>query len=324
MKSVSVSVPGKVMLAGEYSVLRGGRSLSFTVDKRLKAFATKCSDKFLIASNLWQDPIDLNQQRVGEPNPLLNTMEWAQQNWSANHAEIRITSQIEISDGLGSSSAVRLASLMALGELLDHSSSGWEIPRLLWSLQKKEQGFASGYDFVTQKTGGLVEFTPDYSQWPGDVTQRKWNKLEDHIHIFRGGAGAPTTTVAFSTSQWLRENGLESELDQKSENLIDQFLYFNRTGFDLAELVGAVRDHRKIFEKTPKFPSHLLRALSELKGFDKEWTFKTTGAGGEDSILLIGSKQAIQEAKSCLSVFQWQELGSPFCREGIITEVEEN
>ena len=36
-KGVRVSVPGKVLLAGEYTVLLGSKSLSLAIDKRLEA-----------------------------------------------------------------------------------------------------------------------------------------------------------------------------------------------------------------------------------------------------------------------------------------------
>ncbi|WP_132317093.1 hypothetical protein [Pseudobacteriovorax antillogorgiicola] len=307
------------MLAGEYAVLEGSPSLSLAVKKELRCTA-RLSDfhKTVIRSDIWSEPLILDEALSKEPNnPLLDTVRWACKEWSLPPLEITIASDIQVSDGLGSSSAVRLASLAAMAALTGRQEQPWDLARLCWDQQRQEQGFASGYDFVTQVQGGLVAFYPDYSCWPGRVEDHKLRSLIPYIHIFRGGKGAPTGLVAGSTRKWLRERRRMLSLTQRSEQLIQNFIGFSQASVKLPELIQSVKAHREIFEDNPNFPLHLLRALQELKGFDQSWTFKTTGAGGEDSILLIGDTSDLDEARHCLSIFNWQALDTEISAKGM-------
>ena len=57
MNKVTVTVPGKIMLAGEYAVLKSGRSLSCALDKKLTVTLKKSPNKGVhIYSNLWEKP----------------------------------------------------------------------------------------------------------------------------------------------------------------------------------------------------------------------------------------------------------------------------
>ena len=47
-----IKVPGKIMLAGEYSVLHGGKALAATIDAYLTATITD-SQQAVLNSNLW-------------------------------------------------------------------------------------------------------------------------------------------------------------------------------------------------------------------------------------------------------------------------------
>lgn len=305
------------MLAGEYAVLRGARSLALTVNKRLTISIKPASDLVTVHSDIWDEAMQVSASDEAPDNPLLNSIHWGMTHWNIKSADIHVSSEIAISDGLGSSSAVRLGALTALAHFAGQDLPLWDVARLAWTQQREQQGFASGYDFATQSLGGLVILKPDYENWPGLCSNAGWQNLEGFVHIFRGGRGAPTDIVAGSTGQWLRDRDLSSALDLRSEELVDQLLHFNQSGQDAAKLINAIKIHRQLFEENPHFPIAIKRGFQELRGFDQDWTFKTTGAGGEDSILLFGHESDIAPAKAQLKTLGWEKLDANICHDGI-------
>lgn len=317
MKQVSVSVPGKIMLAGEYSVLNGGRSLSATLKPRLHVDITPREDRHCyLHSELWSQPVDVQKPCVDEKEPLLQSARWACDQWHAKGFDLKVRSELRVSDGFGSSSAVRIAALVALATSLSRSETPWSLACQTWQQQRELQGFASGYDLVTQMTGGAVLWQPNYDAWPGQVSSLLETRILDHFRVFGGGSGAPTKSVGQSTLSWLKENHYVSALSEASDDMIHAFVAgAEKIGWD--PLIQAVKRHRDIFEQSPRFPVFLKEALSKLPGFDQTWTFKTTGAGGEDAILLIGSHENTSTASLQLQKIGWNELTSPWSMDGL-------
>ena len=89
------------MLAGEYAVLDGCRSLAFTVNKYLEVDAKK-SDKnaHLVASTIWDKDIEISSSSF-EKNPLTDAVFHAS---NGNYFDVKVDSELRIEDGMGSSS----------------------------------------------------------------------------------------------------------------------------------------------------------------------------------------------------------------------------
>ena len=242
MSKIKVSVPGKIMLAGEYAVLSGHRALALTVGRHLNVFVERSLSQSTIGSSIWQKTYQLDTPPADLQNaPLFETAKWAMDTWQLPAFHLNVCSDIRIEDGIGSSSALRLAVLLGLFafkgseegkdpfSLIDDNK--WSIARSAWQLQLGAQRKASGYDIATQLLGGLVTMKPELteSSWPGDIesTQACGNKqVSQWITIMRGGKGAPTTEVMGRTLQWLQQKGLESTLVKLSERTIDAFMNF--------------------------------------------------------------------------------------------------
>ena len=47
---------------------------------------------------------------------------------------------------------------------------------------------------------------------------------------------------------------------------------------------------RTFISESPANPKRLLKGCEDLPGIDESWSIKTTGAGGEDALLVIGHK----------------------------------
>lgn len=336
---VTASAPGKIMLAGEYAVLLGGRALSVTVDRRLAVTATMKPKGYgaRITSDLWPEARTLSDAavavgRTADGDPLTTAAAYGMKAFGIEDVELIVTSELRVSHGIGSSSALRLAVLMALNALAPEGrrlGSTLDVARHAWLLQREAQALASGYDVATQLTGGLVEFrnpaarrpmiaspvAEDSDQWPVEITrhERLIEPARELVHPFVGGRGAPTGKVTIETLAWLDQQGRLEPLLAASEDLVDAFHSALAERFDAhaqSHLIACVREHRSLFEGSPHDPSPLRAALMRLPGFDHTWSFKTTGAGGEDAILLIGEPTCLALATDTLYRMGWDRLSA--------------
>ncbi len=339
MTSVSVQVPGKVMLAGEYSVLDGGRALAVTLSRGLDV---KVVDRpafgrvVMVESNLWSSParleagIDPSEHR---DEPLLEAVARGMELYGVFGAEVKVGSELEVSFGIGSSSALRLAVLVAMEDFArlkrgepTHAPAGlWAAAREAFRLQRNAQKQASGYDIATQLVGGLALFTParEIEEWPGAcaplAAPAPLASLNELVHIYVGGRGAPTGRVTTETLSWLSERGLLHRVASATDDLIEDFhraLEVPTDGKRRNALARAVGSHRRIFGASPYFPHALAAALEAIPDCDVQWSFKTTGAGGEDALLLVGREADVAPAAALLEAAGWSKLAKPFALKG--------
>ena len=323
MKQVVVKVPGKVMLAGEYDVLEGGCALASSIDRYLTATLTQ-SDSIEgceVHSNLW--PQAQTIPAAGESHytdPLLEAASFGMQKYQSNGLKIVIDSDLDVEFGVGSSSALRLAVLTGMAVLADSENLySWERAEFALELQKKAQSAASGYDIATQLCGGVIAFTPnaDFAGSVRAIENTDFDAINEFFHIFIGGAGAPTGSVMATTRDWLNKNDRHAALKIVSKTLNDSMLDWFATHNNDLQLIAAIKNHRQFFEASPHFPKRILESLSLLEGFDKSFTFKTTGAGGEDALLIIGHENDMIEATTSLQNIGWKKLNSQFCVTGL-------
>lgn len=317
MNTISVSVPGKIMLAGEYSILRGGHALAATVNSYLtvniqalhKREENRKDAKFNVSSNLWLKnkvlkPSDVKNKDT-RLDPLLDTICYSFSTMKFFAGNLHIDSDLNVSHGIGSSSALRLAVLLAMNALgsenyLKAHTVDWDLVREGFLLQKRHQSFASGYDFATQAAGGLVLMEPprNDADWPG--TLKKFphlvKKLNLHFHPFVGGKGATTKMVTSETMLWLNKIKMWDKLKDFSNQLITSLLAFlEDSSKENSQIVmDMLKWQRQFFAPAPHFPTNLVKILEALPGCDQTWSFKTTGAGGEDAILVFGAKEKIK------------------------------
>lgn len=329
------------MLAGEYAVLKGGRCLAATVDQWLSVTVGPRSDRgqgVKVHSSIWPRPIELAQLTASQcaAEPLLQTLEAYHNEAALGDLSIQVDSAIDVKSGFGSSTAVRLAALLALDAWRRgraEASPQGAAPTLLararevWQLQQKQQNFASGYDVLTQVSGGLMAWQPNYENWPGEVQRLPSSGLRRSVQVWIGGAGAPTAALGSKVQSWLAEGRREAELFERSEELVAALrLFLEEEGQHAAleRLMRANQAHRRILAAAPHYPLELLAKLEKLDGFDVTWTFKTTGAGGEDAVLLIGSPAALGTAAQAMGAAGWRRLEQPFTESRASWEIRQN
>jgi mevalonate kinase len=324
VRDIEVFIPGKIMLAGEYAVLRGGHSLAVTVDigMNVKLSWIPTAAAWTINSNLWEKPKIVDDDHTPQKDILCRAVQFAAKKTGLHGGTISITSALDVKHGLGSSSALRLGVCGAFFALQQAEKHGFaqSIPReslnAAWQLQSEAQGLASGYDVVTQYVGGLVEFNFDYSdnKWVPHWFKHHRDGLDSFVHVYVGGCGAPTTQTVQTTASWLDFGSRLDKFLDVSETLIDAFNLCiqqpNTTS--LKALIAACAASRAQFAGSPHFPGNIAANLGLLPGIDKKWTWKTTGAGGEDAILLIGEQHETVAAAARLTELGWHRLNVKF------------
>lgn len=343
---IRVRVPAKVMLAGEYAVLAGGRALAASLDCWLQARLEPSSNLGLrVSSNLWREPRNIDPYADPEQwkdTPLLHAVAAAARHHGITSAALHIDSAIEVSYGIGSSSALRLAVCMAMATAakvwphqaapsntypydINSSDGEWQAARMAVALQRAAQGSASGYDVATQFVGGLVSFqgAEAIEAWPGSVSVLPASciqPLSNMVQVYVGGSGAPTGPLLQSTRSWLISLGRWEEFCQLSENLVTAFT----TAFmqpdspnHQRELYRACAAHRRILSAAPQFPLKIAAALAEIPGLDEYFSWKTTGAGGDDAILLLGPASYRAQAAAVLQSLGRKPLAWPFTAHGV-------
>lgn len=134
MKTVTVSAPGKVILAGEHAVVYGYSAIVAAIDKRMKV-TVKESKKVQEYSGLVRFALEL----MGEDK----------RGW-----DIKIDSQIPIGSGLGSSAALATALVWAIKP----AAKIEEKDKLIKEIEDFAHGKSSGVDQTIVREGGFLRF----------------------------------------------------------------------------------------------------------------------------------------------------------------------
>ncbi|MEN9836182.1 MAG: hypothetical protein RL011_2375 [Pseudomonadota bacterium] len=344
----SVSVPGKVMIAGEYSALTGAPATAAALDLKLTATATALGANSIggcrVSSDLWSQShtvADGSSPEDFPATPLLATVANAMTLFGVSDIELKVSSELSVEYGIGSSSALRLAVLAAFSDIARQKGSLEpleadelaEIARSALSLQRAAQRQASGYDIATQWLGGIVvsQTSPDVQSWPlalqrlaGDNISR----LASFAHVLVGGKGAPTAPAIGTTSSWLSQGERRNQLDEINTAINTALWSTLEADTELdpdqltcfRDLVNGTRRHRQLFAEAPGFPSGLFERAAQIPGWEERWAMKTTGAGGEDAVLIFGSREDAAKVADAVAPLGWHLLTAGFSEIGLRLE----
>lgn len=311
------------MLSGEYAVLLGAEALAFTLDTFLDVYVSVSDDEcFHISSQFWNRELVFKnfEDEVLKPyqGPLLKALQRAQEIYKNPPLMINIPYSFDKTAGVGSSSAVILASCLA-SSLYVSEFSKEECCELSWKIQRSLQGQASGYDVFTQAYGGLVSYRMNECHKIKSVEIDEAN-FRDYIHIYAGGKGSSTQTLLQDCLAYIEKEKIHESLLKVSEELTQCLKYFLQKGRDFDSVLKSVDNHSNLLSAFPHAPRDLCECLKNLDGYGETWTFKTTGAGGEDSLLFLGRESDLKEAKKYMQDRGWYPLLANFSTQGLTVE----
>ena len=145
MNKITVSAPGKLMLVGEHAVVYGYPCIVTSVNKKISVTAEKKDHQTLNLpgnSLFVKIAVSMFFQKFGIKSGLT----------------LSTKSDFDSSFGLGSSSAVTVATIKALSILFNLNLSSSEIFDLSFEVVKKAQGLSSGFDLAAAIYGGVIYY----------------------------------------------------------------------------------------------------------------------------------------------------------------------
>jgi mevalonate kinase len=316
------------MLSGEYTILSpGGSCLAYAVDKYLGVTIEAIAHGIEILSDMWPMPlkassiVDLNDN---EDIYVASVRAAA----AAFHLEnFRISVESELGEcGLGSSSALRLGVTCAAelyARQIDNLEDDtiWRAARHAWLSQQRYQKFASGYDVITQALGGLLKITATPDTWPGKVENIEHDAAEfsSRVHVFIGKSFARTKDMVAPTLEWLNSAGRSAELNRLNDALQAAIVNYFSTPetFLWQALLAACREQRHFMKQSQFYPHSIDAQFHDDSTFDNEWTFKLTGAGGDDAIIVFATPEQLPNIEARLSRVQRQRAHHQISEQGI-------
>ncbi len=264
------SAPGKIILFGEHAVVYKRHALVSAISLRCYVEVEKSND-FKITSPLGKTRLDFKVH----PYVSYAVKRFCEYK-NISGAEIRIRSEIPISSGLGSSSAVTVATLKALSEEFEAGLSNEEIFEIAKAVELDVQGRASGTDPFVSTFGG---------SWL--IPERR--KAEIPYSLFIVVLGEKSTAEMVKKVAELRER--HSDIIEKIFDAIDSITikaYRNLNDLKILEELISINQSllRAIGVSTPEIDKKI--AEFEEKGF----RVKITGAGGGGCIFGIAKDNA--------------------------------
>ena len=142
---IQTSAPGKLLLLGDYAVVYNNPCLVTAVDKRL----------YVEAEIIDKDEDEILTPQVKESRFVLETIAHFKEAFSIRNS-VRIKTQGDFSHqvGLGSSSAVTVATLEALNQLFKKNLNKKEVFDMSYRVTLSIQGVGSGFDIAAAVYGG--------------------------------------------------------------------------------------------------------------------------------------------------------------------------
>ena len=151
--------PGKIILTGEHFVVHGSQALAAAINKNIRissSFSSQNTIKYknqkisLANYNIKNDPVYIVRNKTLEYLGKKNTL------------SINIESNIPRGSGLGSSSALCVATAASVASLFNTKLDRKTLFNLAMHGEKKIHGNPSGIDVATSIMGGLVSFRKGY------------------------------------------------------------------------------------------------------------------------------------------------------------------
>lgn len=268
---IHTSAPGKLLLLGDYAVVYGYPCLVTAVNKRLNV-AVEIINK---------EEDEIITPQVKESRFVLETIAYIKEKFSVKQ-NVRITTQGDFSHqvGLGSSSAVTVATAEALNRLFSLKLSKKEIFEISYTVNLLIQGVGSGFDIAAATYGGTIEYVK------GGTTL---NKLKLHsLPLVVGYSGIKADTPYYIRKVAEAFKNKKEELSTLFEE-IQSYVLLAKEGLesgDLASVGVAMTKNHSVLQRLgvsiPKLDEMVNASIQS-----GAWGAKLSGAGGGDCMIAL-------------------------------------
>ena len=187
--SFKISAPGKLMILGEHAVLHGSQALVCAVNKRLRlTFTPRDDSQIFLQSDLGDYHSELKEIKIRQPFHFVLTTINQFSDQLTSGFNLYIESEFPDTVGLGSSSAVTVATTAGLCVLLNKPHNPEAIFSESLKIVRYIQGTGSGADVAASVFGGIIAYR---------YTPLEIHKLDSTcpITVVYSGKKTPTTQV---------------------------------------------------------------------------------------------------------------------------------
>ncbi|MCX9013822.1 MAG: mevalonate kinase [Candidatus Methanoperedens sp.] len=294
------SAPGKIYLFGEHAVVYGESALACAVDMRTHVTAKK-SGSIKITSKIGTTGLDFRKHAY---------VSSAIKKLDVKDVAVKITSDIPIGSGLGSSAAVTVATLSAINEEYSLGYVKEDIARMGHEIELDVQGAASPTDTFVSTMGGIVEIPSRKRLEPMDcgvvigntnkgATSKKTARLVKQVAVLREEYPEVINPIIKTIGSFTQKGmSLVSEKDYTS---LGKLMNINHGLLD-ALGVGTTE------------LSALVYAARDAGAFGA----KITGAGGGGCMVALTDSPG--KVASAISKAGGQAIITKFTKEGILKE----
>lgn len=307
MRSISVSSPGKVILAGEHAVVHGQLGIWVAVDKRLSITVQSVDKGLKIASS--HDSTELAHYAIMKIGEIFGE--------NIDCLEINIDSTIPVGSGMGSSAALAVA---LTGALTKYYKKPWNIDFInetALTIERKQHGTPSGGDNKVVTLGGFLKFRRQQDGTAEFEKITNYRKIENLIVIDSGKPKETTkemvekVTELYKSDQ-ARFSSIFSRIGDISQSFCDYIIKKNEV--NVGELIG--ENHRLLCELEVVSPKaqDIIKKIEQVGGHAK-----ISGAGGfkEGSGVLLAFHKEPEKLQYLAELEKWKIIPVTLGAEGV-------
>ncbi len=276
------SAAGSLMLMGEHAVLRNKPALVMALNKRIKvSLRPRQDNKVLIKSTLGELTLTLDTIKLLSPFQfVLAAINHYKQDFKTGFT-LNIESEFSDKIGFGSSAAVLVATLAALGKMLQLDES----PETLFLVAKKimleVQSLGSGADIAASIYGGVVL----YRQSP--FVMEKISVLPPIVAIYSGSKMPTVEVIKKVEGARLKNIAVFNEIDTSIAMAVESG--YRALQQENWELLGTyMNTQNKLMEKLGVSNQILRTLLHLLQNQSTIYGAKISGAGLGDCVIGLG------------------------------------
>jgi phosphomevalonate kinase len=343
---IEVSTPGKLFIAGEYAVVEPGHPAIIVAVDQFVTVTLQAAEKTGSIQSAQYSSLPVRWTRRNNElvldireNPfhyvlaaIHLTEKYAQeQHKTLSFYHLKVTSELDNSNGrkygLGSSGAVTVATVKALGLFYDLELTQAEIFKLSALAHLAVQGNGSCGDIAASCYGGWIAFSTFDHHWVNqevhkqtltDLLKATWPKLRiqpltvpKKLRLLIGWTGSPASTSDLvdqvHQSKEIQENAYKDFL-AKSKTCVETMI----TGFqseNISLIQSQIRENRHLLKELTTITGVAIEtpALQKLCNLAETYggAAKSSGAGGGDcGIVLFKQKSGILPLMS-----SWEKEG---------------
>jgi len=300
---IKVSAPGKLMLFGEHAVVHGKPCIVSAVDARMRVFLKKRKDNKIFLNspdlnlkNYFISIDDLDKPTEKEVRFVLTAIKNFFEKYKVKRGlpplpkfwcgglEIKTKSEFSMEYGLGSSSAVTVATIKALSEFFEIKMENKELFDLAYKTILDIQGVGSGFDLAAAIYGGILYFVT------GGKLIEKIKVKNIPLVIGYSGEKADTPSLVKMVNEKLKENPKKiNKIFDEIEEIVNsaRIEIENKNWKEVGKLMNLNQDLlRKLGVSSEKL-ENLIKAALDSGAYGA----KLSGAGGGDCMIAIVNKK---------------------------------